>query len=334
MTGRTLVATALLSLSLVAACSGDPASSPAEGDGKHAAEPASSPPLRTTPAGTTTKVAPGPQGIVYDARTRSLAVAVRDPYRLVVLDPTTLRQRFSVQLPGKVRHLQVTARGGTALVPSETANTLFEVDLRTGKARATKVQRHPHDASGAGNGDVLVANEFSGSLSKVRDGKVVATQSDLRQPGGVHVVGGTAVAVDVGDYTVTTYDLDSLRRVSRVPAGKGPTHGVPVGGGKFAVTDTRGNAVLLYTLDPLKQIGRLSLPGSPYGIVGDPAARRVWVTLTGRNRLVGLDVRGSTPRVVARYPTARQPDTVAVDPASGTLWVTGTEDGVVERITR
>jgi DNA-binding beta-propeller fold protein YncE len=327
----TLAVVVTIGLSLLAGCGHD---NLAKADGKRAAEPATSPALTATPAGTTRKVAPLPQGIVYDARTDSLAVAVRDPYRLLVLDPRTLRTRLSVDLPGKVRHLQVSAKGGTALVPSETADKVFEVDLTTGRMRATDVQRHPHDAAGTENGDVLVGNEFSGSVSVVRRGRVIHTFSDLRQPGGVLADGNLAVAVDVGDYTVTTYDLDTDKRVARIAAGEGPTHGALVGDGRIAVTDTRGDHVLLDTLDPLRQVGSISLAGSPYGIAGDPSTKIVWVTLTAKNKLVGLDVSGTRPRVIASYPTVRQPDTVAVAPGSRTLWVTGTKDGVVQRITR
>ena len=145
------VATGLVSL---VGCGSE---APAKDDGKTAAEPATSPALTTAPAGTTHQVGPLPQGIVYDEKTDSLAVAVRDPYRLLVLDPTTLAVRRTVDLPGKVRHLQVTKQGGTVLVPSETANKVFEVDLTTGRATATDVQRHPHDATGTDSGDVWSA---------------------------------------------------------------------------------------------------------------------------------------------------------------------------------
>ena len=38
--------------------------------------------------------------------------------------------------------------------------------------------------------------------------------------------------------------------------------------------------------------------------------------------------------MIARYDTVRQPNTVAVEPGGHTLWVTGTDDGTVERIAR
>ena len=36
------------------------------------------------------------------------------------------------------------------------------------------------------------------------------------------------------------------------------------------------------------------------------------------------------PRELARYPTVRQPNTVAVDPASGRVFVTGSRDGTLQ----
>ena len=100
----------------------------------------------------------------------------------------------------------------------------------------------------------------------------------------------------------------------------------------IAVADTRGDALLVFSVDPLKRIGTLSVPGAPYGMAVD--GNTVWVTLTARNEVVGLDVSGNVPKVIARYPTVRQPNTVAVSPGSRRIWVTGTADGVVELITR
>ena len=66
----------------------------------------------------------------------------------------------------------------------------------------------------------------------------------------------------------------------------------------------------------------------------DPQTGLVWVTLTALDQVVGIDVSGSTPRVIARYPTVEQPDTVTVSPGSATLWVAGSRTSQVERITR
>lgn len=299
-----------------------------------AAEPAQAPETTVAPVGDTVEVGPSPQGIVYDAKTKLLAVAVQDPYRLLLLDPTTLEVRTSVPLPGKVRHLQVAAPGGPVLVPDETADQLIEVSLPNGSTRATDVQRHPHDATAAANGDLVAGNEFSGSITVVRDGEVLRSFEDLKQPGGVIADGTDVAVVDVGAFTLSTYDLTTMQRTGRIDAGAGPTHGTLTSGHRVVVSDTRGEQLLVDSLDPLEEVGRLDLDGSPYGLASDPKTSTVWVTLTAKNQLIGLDLSTDTPRVIATYPTVQQPDTVAVAPGSHTLWVTGTADGVVQRITR
>jgi DNA-binding beta-propeller fold protein YncE len=322
---------ATLTLTL-AACGGTGGEE--EPAGKKAAEPGRAPAVTAKAAGESYSVGDLPQGAVFDDQTGLLAVATRDPFRLQLLDPDTVDVVRSVPLPGKVRHLQLAGPGGPVLVPIESANEIWEVSLPDGEVRSTEVERQPHDAASAANGDVVVGNEFSGSISVVRDGQVVKTFDDLLQPGGVVTDGDTAVVIDVKDYSVTTYDLDAMERVDRIAAGEGPTHGVVIGGGRLAVTDTRGGTVLIYDIDPLKQVGEIKLGDRPYGITVDRENDLVWVTLITKNELVGLDVSEDTPKVIARYPTERQADTVAVDRGSKRLWVTGTAEGLVQRIER
>jgi len=81
-----------------------------------------------------------------------------------------------------------------------------------------------------------------------------------------------------------------------------------------------------------RKIVRIGLAGTPYGVADDPVRDRLWVTLTARNEVVGLNLGADPPAVVARLPTVRQPNTVAVDAATGRLFVTGTDDGVLELI--
>jgi len=56
------------------------------------------------------------------------------------------------------------------------------------------------------------------------------------------------------------------------------------------------------------------------------------IEVTAPHDAPGYDMSQATPREVARIPTVRQADTVAVDPATGRLFVTGTSDGTVEII--
>ncbi|MGA8988028.1 YncE family protein [Aeromicrobium sp.] len=326
---RQMASVVVAAIVLLAACGGS-----VDAPTKKAAEPGRAPAVSTPPAGDVVDVGALPQGIVYDDRTATLAVAVREPFRLLLLDPDTLAVRKSVALPGKVRHLQLATPGGPVLVPTESANAIVEVALPAGTTRTTKVQRQPHDAAAAANGDLVVGNEFSGSISIVRNGMVLKTFDDLLQPGGVITSGSMAAIIDVKDYSLTTYDLDAMVRSGRVAAGQGPTHAVLVDDNRLAITDTRGDRVVMFSLDPLRKIGSIRLSGNPYGIAVDPSSQTVWVTLTTKNKLVGLDMSTNSPAIIATYPTVAQADTVAVAPGSRTLWVTGTRDGTIQRITR
>ena len=57
------------------------------------------------------------------------------------------------------------------------------------------------------------------------------------------------------------------------------------------------------------------------------------MTLTATNTLVQFDDHAARLRVIARYPTVRQPNSVAVDPRTGHVYVAGAAAGVVEEIT-
>jgi DNA-binding beta-propeller fold protein YncE len=328
-TRREAVAGAGLFTLAVAACS-DASSGSTTTTTTPAAEPPSAPSPTTSPAGRSAAAGYAAEGIVRDPVTGLVAVGVRRPNRLLVLDPGSLVVVRSLEVPGTVRHLAASASGGTVLVPNEAADSLTEVDLRTGGVRETPVGHVPHDTFGAPNGDVLVTDEFGRSLSVVREGRVVHRVDDLRQPGGVAATGTTALVVDVGAFTLTGYALDGMERLARVPAGAGPTHVVPVGPDRVAVADTRGGRLLVFTVGPLRQVDAIDLADSPYGLAVDPSGGTVWVTLPERNEVVGVDVDGR--RVVARYPTVRQPNTVTTDEGSTTLWVASRTDGTVQRI--
>jgi DNA-binding beta-propeller fold protein YncE len=306
-----------VTLALAGCTSSEPVAEPPPAK---AAEPADSPALAVEPAGIVVPLDPDAEGMVFDPVTGLLAVAVRDPNRLVLLDRKGGQLR-EVPLPGHARHLQLAAPGGPVLVPAEDSNTLVEVSLPDGATTETPVGSYPHDAAQVAGGQVLVGDEKGGTLSVVEDGEVTATLSSQTQPGGVAVVGDIAGVVDVGAFSLTTYDVPAAELLEVVDAGAGPTHLVADDRGRFLVADTRGDAVLTFSADPLTQVDRLPLPGTPYGLAYDGAAQLLWVTLTATNEVVGLSTAGDQLTEVARFPTVRQPNTVAVDPTSGRVFV-------------
>lgn len=296
-----------------------------------AAEPAAAPTTDRPPAGRVMHVGDQAEGIVADATTHVVAVATRNPYELVLLDANSGDVVHRTPLPGQLRHLQLKAQGGPVLVPDEGAGRLIEVALPGGDVTASvPVGTFPHDATAAANGTVFVSNEHGHSVVAVRGGKVVQTFTMPEQPGGIETIGNTVAMVDVRDATLTAYDADKLTQLGSVPAGNGPTHIVADNEGRFVVVDTRGNALLAFR--DLKPVGSLPLPGTPYGAAFDRARDRMWVTLTGANEVVGVDLAGAQLTIAARFPTVRQPNTVAVDSGTGRVFVAGAADGVVEII--
>lgn len=321
-----LAASAVPLLALTSCGSGRDAASPG------AAEPGDAAALSAEPAGQVTDLAPDPEGMVFDPVTGLLAVAVREPNRLLLVDGATGSVQTEIALPGHARHLQLAAPGGPVLVPAEDSDALIQVELPTGSVTRTDVGEYPHDGIQVESGRIVVADEKGGTLSVIEDGEVIQTFDDLTQPGGLAAVGDLAAVIDVADFSLSVYDIATGERVGRVPAGDGPTHLIADQRGTVLVADTRGDALLSFSVDPLELTSRVSLEGTPYGLTYDPVRDVAWVTLTGTNEVVGFALSAGAPREIARFPTVRQPNTVAVDPGSGRIFVCGRTTGELQTI--
>jgi DNA-binding beta-propeller fold protein YncE len=299
-----------------------------------AAEPARSPALSTAPAGRVVPAGEQAEGIIADPATHLVAVGVRDPDGLALLDGRTGAVKARVALPGHLRHLDLAAPGGPVLVADEDSGNLITVGLPGGAVLATvSIGRYPHAATVTSDGTYAVADELGGAFVLVRDGRVVHRFTDVTQPGGVAAVGDRVGVVDVRDRTLTLYDTHREVRAGRLPAGDGPTHLIADRRGHLLVVDTGGDRILTFETSPrLRRIRSTPLPGTPYGVAYDATRDRLWVTLTARNQVTGLDLSGGAPRVVATIPTVRQPNTVAVDPATGRIFVASRADGGVQLV--
>jgi DNA-binding beta-propeller fold protein YncE len=297
------------------------------GDGlAPAAEPSRSPPLGDRPAGTVVRIGNRPEGLAYDPATRLLAVGLTDPDRLALVDSDSGRVVKRVPLPESPRHLKLARSGGPVLVPAERADALVRVSLPDGRKRTVRVGRFPHDAAAA-RGRIFVGNEFGDSVSVVEDDRVVRTLRAPVQPGGVAATSDRehVGVIGVRERALEVFDARSLSFAGKISVGLGPTHVVGAGG-RFFVVDTRGNGLLEIKLDPLRVHRRTHLDGAPYGIALDRNRRRYWVTLTARNEVAELTDR----RRLRVFPTVRQPNSVAVDPVSGRIFVASRKDGTLQ----
>lgn len=282
------------------------------------------------PPGRQVRVGAAPEGIVVDPVTRTVAVATREPFELVLLNADTGDITGRTPLPGAVRHLQLAKPGGPVLVPVESANALVRVELPGGAAEPQIITGTvPHDASQAPDGTTFVANELGGTVSAVRDGRVVKVFTDSVQPAGLAPVGDRMGLLDVRKNDLTIYDTTNLTIVGSAPAGSGPTHLVADKHGRLIAADTRGDAVRVFDTSPM-QLAEVPQPGGPYGITYDATRDRLWVASSGTNEVVGYDMAEETPREVMRVPTVQNPYTVAADPKTGRLFIAGVTTGVVQ----
>jgi hypothetical protein len=291
-----------------------------------AAEPARSPPLEREPAGTVVELGNKPEGLALDPVTGLLAAGLTNPDRLALVDGRTGRTVRRIRLPESPRHLSLAGPGGPVLVPAERANAIVEVALPSGRLRTTRVGRFPHDATRARR-RLFVGDELGHTLSVVEGGHRVEVLPAPRQPGGVAASADRehVAVVGVSERALEVFDTGTLESGGKVSVGIGPTHVVGAGE-RFFVVDTRGGALLEVRLDPLRVHRRTHLGGAPYGIALDPERRRYWVTLTARNEVAEL----TDHRVLRRFPTVRQPNSVAVDPHSGRVFVASRTDGTLQ----
>ncbi|MGB3894564.1 MAG: hypothetical protein WA942_09985, partial [Mycolicibacter sinensis] len=89
--------------------------------------------------------------------------------------------------------------------------------------------------------------------------------------------------------------------------------------GPVLVADTRGGQLLVYGADPLILRQAYPVPQAPYGVAGSGGF--AWVSQTETNTVVGYDLTTGIPVEKVRYPTVQQPDTLAFDDSSDTLYV-------------
>ena len=181
-----------------------------------------------------------------------------------------------------------------------------------------------------------MGNEYSNTVSLVRDGRQVAVEPAPRQPGGVAAArdGSAVVIVGVRGRRIEAYAPDG-RPLGTAPVGVGPTHVRAAPNGLFYVADTEGDAVIGFRVTPAgpRQVGSVRTRCcTPYGIAIDGRRGVVYLTLTGSNRLESFRISGNSLVPGRTWPTVRQPNDVAVDEATGRVFVAGTDDDKLQLI--
>jgi hypothetical protein len=268
---------------------------------------------------------------------------------LTVLGPGPVASR-TIGLPAAVTALAGDARGHALLA---TRGGYLTVDVATGIVARTDVGgQHDTDFTaiarrsdgrlvlGAADGSVFtLASPEASTLTSPETSPEVSPQASSGAPpqassatsadvarrekvasrvDAIVTQENTAVVLDRAQTSVTSVDSDGTVGQS-LRAGEGATTMATDPTGRVLVADTRGDELLVFGVDPLILRQRYPVHDSPYGIAGSPGL--AWVSQTATNVVIGYDLATGIPVEKVRYQTVQQPNILAYDDSSGTLYV-------------
>ena len=332
-----------LATSLLAGCSSkltDPGPATIEPAGA-----ATSPPPDRPPAGDVLALTGRPTAALFDPTTSSLAVFTpgadpQAPGTLTIIGPAGAAR--PVALPAGTTAI---AGDGKGAVYATTRGGFVTVDLATGGLAATTIDGHDATdftavarrvdgrllvGSAAGAVYVLADQTSSGQTDSGQTGsdqtRVTAETTIFSRVDAIVTEGETAVVLDRAQTSVTALNQQGAVQQA-LRAGLGATTIAADPAGRVLVTDTRGGQLMVFSVDPLIQRQGYPIGESPYAIASSNTL--VWVSQTAINSVAGYDLGTGIPVEKVRYPTVRQPNSLAFDEVSGTLYVvSGSGDGI------
>jgi hypothetical protein len=298
------------------------------------AQAAVSPPASRTPSGAVRASDGHAVAAIFDAATHQLVVLApsenpanpADPAAPAGLtefgDPDAAPR--AVALPGPATALTGDGRGTAYL---STRGGYLSVDLPTGhtarvnvtgaeQADFTAIARRADGRLVLGSADgavyTLVSPPSAGAATVGSRNQIFARVDALVAQG------NTTVVLDRRQTSVTTIGADGHVQ-QPLRAGHGATTLAADALGRVLVADTRGGQLLVYGVDPLILRQAYPVRQDPYGLAGSRGL--AWVSQTASNVVIGYDLSTGIPVERVRYPTVQQPNSLAFDEASGTLYV-------------
>ncbi len=291
------------------------------------ARPAVSPPAATAPAGRVLPLAGSPQSASIDAASGSLVVFTpAATAATLTVFPKNGAPR-TVALPGPATAV---ADGDDGTFYAATRGGFFTVDLAAGKSARTAVEGQQNTDFTAiarrADGRIVLGSADGSALTLGQDNRVAGAADLFARVDAIVAQGNTAVVLDRAQTSVTELHPDGSPALA-LRAGLGATTIAADPMGRVLVTDTRGGQLLVFGVDPLMERQAYPVGGAPYGVAGSKTL--VWVSLTETNTVVGYDLATGIPVEKVRYPTVQQPNALAFDDTTGTLYVvSGTGGGV------
>lgn len=313
---RSLVA--VLLVTLASGCRSNPVDGPPPTI--EPAQAAQSPATSTPPAGRIVPLPGNQHSATVDAGMLLVLTAGADagaPATLSVVEASGSRR--TVPLPGPA---SAVVSGGAGSVHAATRGGFFTVDLATGTATRTVIEEAANADFTAitrrADGRLVLGSDNGVAYTLAEDMSVAGKADIFARVDALAAQGDIAIVLDRGQTSVTALKPDGAPALA-LRAGLGATTIAADPVGRVLVTDTRGGQLLVYGVDPLIQRQAYPVGGSPYGLAG--SSTLAWVSLTASNTVVGYDLASGIPVEKVRYPTVRQPNTLAYDESSGTLYV-------------
>lgn len=291
------------------------------------AAPAVSPPVSGTPDGIVRPL-PGPgTAAIFDTATTSLVVLGIDAAGHQVI---SIGSGGPLILPAAATAITGDRRGTAYLA---TRGGYFRVDLaHRGVTRVGINGQSGTDftaialrADGA-----LVLGTADGAVLRVSGTAVQARLKAFARVDQLVAQGNDVVVLDRGQTSVTEINAAGTEAAQALRAGEGATVMAADPAGRVLVTDTRGDGLLVFGTSPLLLRQHAPVRGAPYGVVG--SSTLTWVSETATNSVVGYDLSTGIPVEKVRYRTVQQPNTLAYDEHTGTLFVVSASGAGVQEI--
>ncbi len=302
------------------------------------AQPAQSPPVSQNPAGALRPLDGKAAAAIFDSGSHQLAVLTpgADPAAPASItefgDPHAAPR--VIPLPGPATALTGDGRG-TAYLAAR--GGYYSVDLNTGhttQVTVTGAQQADFTAIAQRADGKLVLGSADGAVYSLTSQTAVGSRNKIfARVDSLVTQGDTTVVLDRGQTSITTIGADG-RVEQALRAGEGATTLAADPLGRVLVADTRGGQLLVYGCcsprTPLILRQAYPVRQAPYGLAG--SRKLTWVSQTASNVVIGYDLSTGIPVERVRYPTVQQPNSLALDEASDTLYVVSGSGAGVQTI--
>ncbi|WP_420714229.1 YncE family protein [Gordonia sp. SL306] len=179
---------------------------------------------------------------------------------------------------------------------------------------------------GTADGRLLV---FDRDLQPVRViDKFIRVDDITVSPSGADLSDEQVVVLDRAQSSVTPVTISDGDLGPALRAGNGATNSTVDRYGRVLVANTRDDEIIGFFGSPLVMRFRYPVSAGPYAVDYDDTHNLMWVSTTANNEVVAYDLSGGEPVAKQRFPAVAQPDSIAVDNTSGTVYVLSDRGGL------